>query len=172
MPSVSAGAGSGGNRRCRYCQQLFSSSVFRRQQSVCGDPACQKRRKADYHRDRRQRDPVYAQTCRDSQENWRREHPEYNRQYRQQHPDSADRNRQRERQRYRYRQLANLAKNNSAFDLKRKAAEVWLLNPGCGILAKNTLASSQVFIVQQVTPVSDAPAVPCKEQPAGIAAPA
>ena len=157
MPSASADTPSGGERRCRYCQQPFRLSAYRPQQSVCSQLDCQKRRKTDSHRHRRQHDPDYAQTCQNSQENWRREHPDYNRQYRQTHPQAVERNRAGERQRYRYRQLAGLAKNNLAFDLKRCAAEVWLLAPAGTVLAKNNLASSQIFIVQ---PVTSGPATP------------
>jgi hypothetical protein len=80
----------------------------------------------------------------------------------------VERNREGERQRYRYRQLASLAKNNLAFDLKRCAAEVWLLAPAGTVLAKNNLALSQLFIVQQLTPAVAAPGTPCKEHPSGF----
>jgi hypothetical protein len=159
MPS-SASANTGDERSCRYCRQSFVPSSYRPQQSVCSQPGCQKRRKTDYHQHMRLHDPAYAQTCQNSQENWRREHPDYNRQYRQTHPQAVERNRAAERQRYRYRQLAHLAKNNSAFDLKRSAAEVWLLTPAGTVLAKNNLALSQVFIVQPLTPSPTAPGTP------------
>src|ERR1700680_676962 len=165
MPS-SADTGNGSKSSCRYCRQSFVASAFRPPQNVCSHPECQKRRRTDYHRNKRLHDPTYAQTCQDSQEHWRREHPDYNRQYRQTHPQAVERNREGERQRYRYRQLANLAKNNLAFDLKRSAAEVWLLAPAGTVLAKNNLALSQVFIVQSLRPAAIAPATPCKEHPA------
>ena len=171
MPSpASADPGTGGERRCPYCQQSFAPSVYRPQQTVCSQPECQNRRKTDYHRHKRQHDSAYAQTCQNSQENWRRDHPDYNRQYRQTHPQAAERNREGERQRYRYRQLAYLAKNNVALDLKRCAAEVWLLNPAGTVLAKNNLASSQIYIVQQLRPTAAPAGAPCKEHPAGFRA--
>ena len=143
MPSsASAETGSGGERRCLYCRQPFVPSVYRRQQSVCGLPDCQKRRESDYHRNKRLHDPAYAQTCQNSQENWLRDHPDYTRQYRQTHPKAVERNREGGRQRYRYRQLANLAKNN--------------------------LASSQIYIVQQLTSSEAALGIPCKEHPASF----
>ena len=169
MPSsASADTGSGSEHRCRYCQQSFVPSVYRPQQSVCSQPNCQKRRKTDYHRHKFEHDPTYAQTCENSQTNWRRDHPDYNRKYRQTHPQAVERNREGERQRYRFRELANLAKNNLAFDLKRCAAEVWLLTPAGTVLAKNSLALSQLFIVQQLAPAAPAPGIPCKEQPSGF----
>jgi hypothetical protein len=157
MPSSeSADPGIGNERRCPYCQQPFVPSIYRPEQSVCGQPDCQKRRKTDYHRNKRIEDPAYAQTCQNSQQNWRRDHPDYHQQYRRAHPKAVERNREGERQRYRYRQLANLAKNNLAFDLKRSSVEVWLLAPAGTVLAKNNVASSQIYIVQQLTPATAA----------------
>jgi len=35
--------------RCRYCQQVFQSSAYHPQQTVCNQPACQHQRQGDYH---------------------------------------------------------------------------------------------------------------------------
>ena len=168
MSPASADTGTEEERRCPYCEQPFVPSAYRRQQRVCSQTHCQKRRKADYHRRKRQNDSVYAQTCQNSQKNWLQEHPHYYRQYRQKHPHAVERNREGERQRYRYRQLANLAKNNLALNLKRCAAEVWLLAPAGTVLAKNSLALSQVFIVQRLTTEVPTLPAPCKEHPASV----
>ena len=131
-----------------------------RSRASVASPSVGSAAKPTTHQHKRLHDPAYAQTCQNSPENWRREHPDYNRQYRQTHPQAVERNREGERQRYRYRQLANLAKNNLAFELKRCAAEVWLLAPAGTVLAKNHLALSQVFIVQPLTPAATAPTIP------------
>ena len=83
---------------------------------------------------------------RDSQEKWRARHLDYPRQYRWTHPDFVQRNRQAQRRRDRQRRLQRLVKNNLALDLKRSAAEVWLLGPEAGPLAKNNVAFSNVLI--------------------------
>jgi hypothetical protein len=57
-----------------------------------------------------------------------------------------------------------LAKNNLALDLKRSAAEDWLLGPQAKDLAKNNLASAEVLIVQSLKPPPLSPAKACKEQ--------
>jgi len=46
--------------------------------------------------------------------------------------------------------VQSLVKNNSAFDLKRSAAEVWLVGPAALDLEKNNLASCQFFIFHSV----------------------
>jgi hypothetical protein len=98
-------------------------------------------------------DGEYAQVVGDSRRKWREAHPGYSRQYREQHPAVAERNRQQQRRRDQKRRIQNLAKNNLALDLKRCAAEVWLLGPAAEDLAKNNLASCQFFIFQTLRPV-------------------
>lgn len=148
--------------RCPYCQKHFKLSPYRRNQRVCGQVLCQKQRRADYHRQKRESDPAYAETCRNSQAKWRQAHPEYQRQYREQHPDSVAGNRARQPQRDRKRRLrrAVLEKNTSAFDLKPAVSAVWLVGPGAADLEKNNLASTEVFLLQsvpRVTPPRPAP---------------
>jgi len=147
------------SRCCRYCQQIFQPSIYRPQQSVCGQPECQRQRRSDYHRTRIRNDPAYAGDVRASQKKWQQAHREYWQQYRQEHPASAERNRKQQRQRDQKRRLLNLAKNNLALDLKHEAGEVWLFGPGMKDLAKNNLALAKIFIYQPV--VSDSgPASP------------
>jgi hypothetical protein len=118
---------------------------------VCGQAACQSRRRADYHREKIRCDPIYQQVVRDSQKKWRDEHPSYSRDYRESHPEVVERNRKSQIRRDQRDRIQNLAKNNLAFDLKRSLAEVWLVGPEAKALAKNNLASGQLFIFQTDT---------------------
>ena len=99
-------------RRCRHCQQSFQPSKFRPDQTVCSQPDCQRRRRAEYHHHKLESDAVYAQVVRDSRQKWRQAHPEYQKNYWRTHPSQAERNRQQQRQRDRQRHLQNLVKNN------------------------------------------------------------
>jgi len=137
-------------RRCRYCQQVFQPSPYRPEQSACSQTDCQRRRRSDYHRYRIETDAVYAQVVRDSRKKWRAAHPDYQKNYRREHPSLAEQNRQQQRRRDRQRRVQWLVKNNLALDLKHSAAEVWLLGPAVTNLEKNNLASSQFFIFQSV----------------------
>jgi hypothetical protein len=103
--------------RCPYCQSTFQPSPYRLQQRVCSQPECQRRRRADYHRQKIRTDPLYAQVVRDSRMQWQAEHAAYQRTYWQTHPEAAERNRTRQRQRDRQRRVTNLVKNNVALDL-------------------------------------------------------
>jgi hypothetical protein len=131
---------------------------------VCGKAECQHRRRTEYHRQKLQTDPEYRQIARDSQKKWRQDHPGYDQKYRAQHPEYHRRNRQQQQLRDQKRRFRLLAKNNLAFDLKRSAAEVWLLGPQAKDLAKNNLASTEVLIVQSLKPLQLCTGKPCKEQ--------
>jgi hypothetical protein len=107
---------------------------------------------------------LYAQVVKDSREKWRSEHADYQKTYWQTHPESAERNRERQRRRDRQRRATSLVKNNVALDLKRSAAEVWLVGAETADLVKNNIAFSEVLVFQRVA--SSLPES-CKEQPPG-----
>ena len=136
------------SRSCRYCGESFQPSIYRPEQRVCSQPECQRQRRTDYHRQRIRNDAAYAEDVRVSQSKWRQANPDYWKQYRQQHPDTVDRNRKLQQQRDRKRRAANLAKMNLALDLKHAVSEVWFIGPVVKDLAKNNLAQSKVFIYQ------------------------
>jgi hypothetical protein len=151
-------------RRCPYCGHNFQPSPYHLQQRVCSELECQKRRRAEYHRQKIRADPLYAQVVKDSREKWRSEHADYQKIYWQTHSEAAERNRERQRQRDRQRRVTSLVKNNVALDLKRSTAEVWLVGTETADLVKNNVAFSEVLVFQRV-----ASSVPesCKEQPPG-----
>ena len=155
------------NCRCPYCQHIFQPSPYRVQQRVCSQPECQRRRRADYHRQKIRADPLYAQVVQDSRKQWRSEHANYQKTYWQTHPEAAERNRQRQRRRDRHARVTSLVKNNVALDLKHSAAEVWLVGQEAADLVKNNVAFSEVLVFQRVAPL---PPASCKEQPSGSSA--
>jgi hypothetical protein len=138
-------------RRCPHCHSSFLPSAYRPQQVVCSRAECQRRRRADYHRQKLASDPVYRQVVRDSQRQWWNEHPDYQKHRRQQYPAVVETNRQRQQQRDQKRSLQRLVRNNVALDLKRSAVGVWLLGPQLGDLDRNNLASAQVLIFQPLS---------------------
>jgi len=105
-------------RRCRYCERTFQPSKYQPAHLVCSDPGCQRRRRAEYHRQKIAADPEYRQVCLDSPQKWRSRTPGYWRRYREQHPAAVERNRQQQHVRDQKRRLSDLANNNSVFDLK------------------------------------------------------
>ena len=127
-----------GEGRCLYCQQIFQPSKFQRRQAVCGEAACQRRRRADYHRRKLAADPEYRDVCRDSPRKWHSRNPDYWKQYRRKNPAAAERNRSQQQLRDGKRRLRNLANNTSALDLKHSAAEVGSSAPARPILQTTT----------------------------------
>ena len=142
-------------RCCPYCQQAFQPSKRRPDQAVCSRLKCQNRRRNEYRRQKRLADPEYDQVVCDSRRKWREAHPNYQKNYRQTHPEAAARNRQQQHQRDQKRRIRLLVKNTLVLDLKRSAAEVWLVGSLVGDLVKNTLVSSKLLILQAPSPVID-----------------
>ena len=93
--------------------------------------------------------------------------PDYWRRYREQHPAAVERNRQQQHVRDQKRRLRDLANNNSAFDLKHSAAEVWLLGAGLQNLANNNSAPAQVWILEALPPRKPPLSESCKQQRPG-----
>jgi hypothetical protein len=125
---------------------------------VCSRPECQRQRRADYRRQKLANDSAYAEKCRQSARQWRKQHPEYWDQYRQTHPDSVDRNRGQQQARDSKRHVTNLANNTLASDVKRCPGTVWLMGAGLRDLANNTLAPAQLWILEVLPrrlPVAD-----------------
>src|SRR5215471_4399191 len=158
-------------RRCRYCQKSFQPSQFQPRQQVCRAPDCQRWRRTDYHREKVASDPVYREVCQDSSRKWRARNADYWKGHREKHAAAAQRNRQQQKARDRKRRLRHLANNTSAVDLKRSAAEIWLLGPGAADLANNTSASAQIWVIEALPPRLLPAPTSCQQQPSGSGAP-
>ena len=142
-PTILFGSRLMNDRRCRYCRQVFCPDPYHPQQRVCSQPACQRQRRSDYHRQKITSDPVYQQVCLESPRKWRKTHPDYWRKYRRDHPQQVERNRWRQRLRDQKRRLVNLANNN--------------------------LAIRQVLVFQSPNPSWPTSPASCKHHPSGIA---
>jgi hypothetical protein len=115
-------------RRCPHCQKLFYPSRCQQEQIVCSDPGCQRERRSNYRRNKIAADPNYREACRQSARQWRKQHPDYWKQYRQIHPAAVERKRLRQKSRDRKQHLKHLANNISASDLRpcpATAASYW-----------------------------------------------
>jgi len=134
---------------------------------VCSEPGWQHWHRADYHRQKIAADPEYRQVCLDSAQKWRARNPDYWWRYREQHSAAVERNGQQQHVRDQNRRLRDLANNNSAFDLKHSAAEVWLLGAGLQNLANNNSAPTQVWILEGLPPRKPPASESCKQQRPG-----
>ena len=155
-------------RRCRYCERVFQPSKFQPGQSVCSGPDCQQRRRADSRRRKIASDPEYRQVCQDSSRKWRTRNPEYWRRRRENNPALVERNRRQQRVRDQKRKLRDLANNNSAFDLKHSATQVWLVGAGLEHLANNNPALAQIWVLEVLPPRRGPQTESCQQQRPGI----
>ena len=154
-------------RRCRYCNEVFQPSKYQPQQAVCSQPDCQQQRRADYHRQKIASDAEYRQGCLESARKWRSRNPDYWRRHREKNPAAVEANRERQHRRDQQQRLRDLANNNSAFDLKRSAAEVWFFGPAAEHLANNNSVPAQVWIMQALPPRKPPALESCQQQPSG-----
>jgi hypothetical protein len=78
---------------CMHCGRDFIPNPRVKNQQYCKLPECQQARKTLWQRRKLATDPAYQDNQRDCGKSWRERHPEYWRQYREQHPPSRGRNR-------------------------------------------------------------------------------
>ena len=134
---------------CPFCREFFTPSRYRPDQVVCSRPKCQRQRRTAYHRQRLNDDPSYRAQCRDSQQQWREQHPNYMRDYRKAHIRESAKIPSREASAELTRLLQRI-KNNVAVDLTACAARVWLISSRD---VKNTVATAQLILVEALTSV-------------------
>src|ERR1035437_3129477 len=108
-------------QRCPYCGRAFSPSKCQPKQAVCSAPECQRRRCADYRHRKVTTDPNYREACRESAREWRKQHPDYWKQYRTAHPACVERNRDLQKCRDRKQRFKSLANNTPASNLRNHA---------------------------------------------------
>jgi len=135
-------------RGCPYCQEQFTPSHYHPDQVVCSQANCQRRRRAEYHRQKLIKDPAYQAQCHDSQQKWREHHPDYMRTYRTTHKRSSPTKPRKPADGNRLQALLELVKNNAALDLKASAAEIWLIS--ADVRVKNTVADAQIIVIQAI----------------------
>ena len=133
-------------RRCPYCHQLFTPCRYRPDQAVCGAPDCQRQRRAAYHRKKLTDDSSYRAQCRDSQRQWREQHPEYMPRYRQSHPRPAPKTRPGTESPPDIVRLLECVKNNLAIELSACSARVFVVCIDEPV--KNILATAELILIE------------------------
>lgn len=94
--------------------------------------------------------------------------PDYWRRRRDSNPATVEQNRQQQRVRDQKRRLRHLANNNSAFDLKHSAAQVWLMGAGLEHLANNNSARAQIWVLEALPPRRGPQMESCQQQRSGL----
>jgi len=78
---------------CVYCGDFFDPSPRHKNQTACKKEKCQKAKKAAWQRHKLKTDPVYKANQTSSQQQWLKANPGYWKQYRENNPEKAERNR-------------------------------------------------------------------------------
>lgn len=86
-------------KHCAGCGQAFQPRPQAPNQAFCSAPACQRIRKRQWQQSKLQSDPDYRGNQRQAQRAWQESHPDYWRQYRDIHPEYAQRSRDPQRTR-------------------------------------------------------------------------
>ena len=80
--------------KCCHCHRESSANArLKGRQSYCGDPPCQRARKAAWQRAKLDHDSDYRLNHAAGNKSWRTSNPNYWREYRQKNPEKAKRNR-------------------------------------------------------------------------------
>lgn len=86
-------------QRCTCCGKSFEPRPQVPDQSYCSAPDCQRARKRQWQRAKRQSDPDYRINQRAAQQAWAQRNPDYWRDYRAARPEYEQRNREQQRSR-------------------------------------------------------------------------
>jgi hypothetical protein len=110
-------------RRCRACRRMFTPKAQAPGQCFCSDGRCQRERRRRWQKQKRQSDADYRENERRAQRAWAKHRPEYWQDYRQEHPEYAERNRRQQCGRDRRRREAEVAPRG----LANGDASTWFL---------------------------------------------
>lgn len=139
--------------RCKNCGLQKETNYRLRNQLYCNDPKCQRVRRREYQRNRRQRDAAYRHSQAEHQRKWRKkvELAQYQRAYRASHPEYVERNRQLQRARNQKRRKSSdatdpmIVKMNSCSPV---VSGLYVLTPYRLKQAANGIVKMNSFLVQ------------------------
>ena len=100
--------------RCVHCRRRFIANPRVKNQKYCNRVPCQRARKTHWQRRKMATDADYRQNQKGSHRSWQLQHPDYWRQYRDDHPQYCERNRMLQKQRDAKRRAKHLAKMDAS----------------------------------------------------------
>jgi len=138
--------------RCRNCGLEKEANYRLKEQKYCHQKPCQRARKRDYHKQRMAEDEQYRRDHLQSIADWRAKRPlaEYQRIYRQRHPDYVQKNREQQRwrnQKRRQRELtswSDIVKGNACSSL---TPFTYLLTP-CHLNESRLIVKGDSLVVE------------------------
>ena len=134
--------------RCAHCRCRFLPDPRVKSQRFCANKACQRARKTQWQRDKMTTDPDDQANQRDAQQSWQHQHPQYWREYRQQHAAYRARNRLLQQHRDHKRRARPLAKMDAFASVTCIQPGIYHLIPAVGEhLAKMDVLSQKCHVI-------------------------
>ena len=132
------------------CKRHFLPNPRVKNQQYCNRKECQQVRRSLWQREKMASDPDYRANQGDCQKRWRKQNPDYWRQYRMNNPLYVERNRLLQRKRDRKRRLGSLAKMDALEQFSRLESGTYYIIPEGVDLAKMD-ASARRYIMLSTT---------------------
>ena len=142
---------------CKHCKAKKSANPrLKGNQEYCGDIECQRARKATWQREKTAGDADYRANKKQSNMQWRKNRPadQYQRQYRQGHPDYVEKNREKQRLRNKKRTTFSVEKIVKMDALTNIESNTYIMTPyienAYGKIVKMDALFVQLVSIQQV----------------------
>ena len=126
------------DKPCACCGLPFKPVPQRPDQVYCSKSACQKARRQRWYQEKLQSDPDYRENKQRLQLEWMDRNPGYWRQYRDDHPEYAERNRRQQREKSAASQVAGLAKIDVSTLRQAFTAGIYRISPVQGGCTRNS----------------------------------
>ena len=138
------------SRQCAACGRVFWPRPQVSQQCYCADAACQRERRRRWQQAKRGSDADYRDNDARGQRAWREAHPDYWRQYRQEHPQYTEGNRVQQRTRNARRAQAMIANEDvSTRDLSIASGTYHLIAAGEDEIAKGDAWTVEITVLSK-----------------------
>lgn len=120
------------DKSCACCSLPFTPVPQRPDQLYCSKSSCQKARRQRWYQGKLQTDPDYRENKQRLQREWMDRNPGYWRQYRDDHPEYAERNRRQQRDKCGSLPVTSLAKIDESGLRDPFAAGIYRISPVLG----------------------------------------
>lgn len=131
-------------RSCAACGGTFRARPQVPQQCYCSEKECQRERRRRWQRDKLKHDPDYQDNQARAQQAWGNRNPNYWREYREAHPEYAERNRIQQRERNPRPQKVAIAKMDASIPVIPLPSGIYRLS----MIAPDDIAKMDVWIVE------------------------
>lgn len=132
------------SKHCAACGQSFQPRPQNPQQTYCPSRTCQRERRRKWQNFKRKTDPDYQDNQARAQQAWGNRNPNYWREYRETHPEYAERNRAKQCDRNPRPQNASIAKMDASIPTIPLPSGIYRLS----LIASDGIAKMDVWTVE------------------------